>query len=454
LAIPILVSDISMLGVFSIKRSVSYKIGLAGAVEIIVGTVVGSGIYIMIGPLAVAAGPGLFLCYLIALVIAVTSSVCYAQVASVFPSTAATYQYAKMFYNDYIGFVTGWFRLIGSFCGLALMSSGFAHYISAYLAVDRKLIAVAVLTVILVVNLLGIKTTQRVVQFLVVAVIAGLAIFCGFGVFEIKPGNLTPLWGPGIGPVLKGSMSAFYAYTGLYIVAEVGDEVENPQKNIPKSIFIASVIVGLLYLFTTFVFSGGLGWDTIKEYEPNLAQAARLLINPWAAALIQISAMVAIITPMNAAYMASSRSLYSLAVDRIMPLVFSKLNRYNVPGFATVTIYIFALLMIVLDLPVLFLGTISSIVILSGMTLVAGACLVIKKKYPESFESAPFKLSDASLKALPIFTIISAVLLTVASLVEDPLMLYSFGFWFLLGSGYYYIRKNILSRRGQLRQKG
>jgi APA family basic amino acid/polyamine antiporter len=439
--------------VFTIKKSASYKIGLAGAVEIIVGTVIGSGIYIMIGPLAVATGPGLFLCYFTALIVAVTSSICYAQVASVFPATAATYRYAKMFYSDFIGFVIGWMRLVGSFCGLALMSSGFAGYLSVYLDLDSRLVAAAVLTAVLIVNLLGIRTTQRVVQFLVVAVIAGLAVFSGFGIFKVQPDNLTPLWGPGIGPVLKGSMSAFYAYTGLYIVAEVGDEVENPQKNIPKSIIIASAIVGFLYLVTTLVFTGGLGWDTIKAFEPNLAQASALLENPWAP-LIQVCAMVAIITPMNAAYMASSRSLYSLATDGIMPPVFSRLNRYNAPGFAIVTIYIFALIMIVFDLPVLFLGTISSIVILGGMTLVAGACLTIKKRYPEDFQSAPFRLSDFSLRVLPVFTIISAVLLTVVSLAEDPLMLYSFGFWLVLGIGYYYLRRISLSRKRQLKGNG
>ncbi len=124
------------------------KIGLAGAVEIIIGTVIGSGIYIMIGPLAAAAGPGLFLCYLIALVVAVAASICYAQVASVFPATAATYRYTKMFYGDFIGFAVGWFRLVGSFCGLALMSSGFADYVSVYLAVDKRITAAAVLLTI------------------------------------------------------------------------------------------------------------------------------------------------------------------------------------------------------------------------------------------------------------------------------------------------------------------
>lgn len=428
-----------------------HKIGLAGAVEIIIGTVIGSGIYIMIGPLAAAAGPGLFLCYLIALVVAVAASICYAQVASVFPATAATYRYTKMFYGDFIGFAVGWFRLVGSFCGLALMSSGFADYVSVYLAVDKRLTAAAALTVILIVNLLGIKTTQRVVQFLVIAVMGGLALFCGFGAPHVRLSNLTPLWGAGAGTILKGSMTAFYAYTGLYIVAEVGDEVQNAQKNIPRSIIISSAVVGLLYLGTTLTFAGGLGWDTIKALRPNLAQAAGLMLNPWVAGLVQLGAILAIITPMNASYMASSRSLYSLAVDGMMPRFLSRLNRYNVPGLATVTIYVPALLVVVLDLPVLFLGTVSSIVLLSSMTLVAGACLMLKRKYPEEFHRAPFRLADTVLKILPVFTVMAAVLLTIVSLVEDLLILYSFGFWTLAGWVYYYVWQRSRKRRAQLK---
>ena len=372
-----------------------YKIGLAGAVEIIIGTVIGSGIYIMIGPLAAAAGPGLFLCYLIALVVAVAASICYAQVASVFPATAATYRYTKMFYGDFIGFAVGWFRLVGSFCGLAL--------------------------------------------------------FCGFGAPYISISNLTPMWGAGAGTILKGSMTAFYAYTGLYIVAEVGDEVQNAQRNIPRSIIISSAVVGFLYLGTTLTFAGGLGWDTIKALRPNLVQAAQLMLNPWVAGLVQLGAVLAIITPMNASYMASSRSLYSLSVDGMMPRVFSRLNRYNVPGLATVTIYIPALLVVVLDLPVLFLGTVSSIVLLSSMTLVAGACLMLKKKYPEQFQRAPFRLSDTALKILPVFTALAAALLTIVSLAEDLLILYSFGFWMLTGWIYYYAWKKSCKRKAKFK---
>jgi APA family basic amino acid/polyamine antiporter len=425
----------------TIKTSTSYKVGLNGAIGIVLGTVIGSGIFIMIGPLAVETGPGLFLCYLFALVIAITSSICYAQVASVFPATAATYRYARMFYGNFVGFIIGWMRLVCSLFGLALMSGGFAQYVSEYSSIDSRLIAAAILTVFMIVNLLGIKTTQLVQQILVVAVITGLSTFCFTGMFGISIVNLSPVMGAGAGPILKGSLTAFYAYTGLYVIAEMGEEVQNPQRNIPLSIFIASIIVGFLYLFTALVFSGGLGWDLIKELQPNLVQASALMLPRWATTIVRLSAITAIMAPMNACFMISIRSFYGLACDRLMPSAFARVNRYNVPALATVVIYVLSLIIVLLDLPLLFLGTISSIMILIGMSLVAGACLKIKFMYPKEFESAPFKLSDGAMKILSVFTVVSAVILIAISLIEDPMILYSFAFWLLTGCGYYYARK-------------
>lgn len=423
-----------------------FKISLYGAVVMIVGTVIGAGIYIMIGPIAVATGPGLFLCYLFALATAITSSLCYAQVASVFPATAGTYQYVKMFYSDTMGYLIGWLRLISTFFGLALMGIGFAHYITAYWIVDKRLIAAAVISVFYITNLLGIKTTQRVQNLLVTVVVSGLVGFCIAGVSKISSTNLTPLLQAGIGPVIRGSMTAFYAYTGLYIVAEIGDEIQNPRENIPKSIIIASTVVGILYIVASLVFSGALGWAVIRTNEPNLAQASKLLFGYRLAAFIQVSAIMAIMAPMNATYITSSRFLYSLALDGIMPPIFSKLNRFGVPGNAITVNYLLALSIIFADLSILFLGTISSIVILFAMSLVAGACLKIKKRYPEEFDDAPFKLSKGMLGFLPFYTIISAALLIIISFTQDLLVLFSLMFWTILGIGYYYAKGRRLKK--------
>lgn len=425
----------------SVGEMKDYKISLFGAVIMLVGTVIGAGIYIMIGPLAVTVGPGLFLCYLIASVIAVTSSMCYAQVASVFPATAASFQYAKMFYGDFVGFLVGWLRVVNTFFGLALMGKGFAEYVSPYFKTDIRLTAVLVLTIYFIINLLGIKTTQRVQTLLVIIVVGGLAIFCGAGVFKIKIDNLTPVFAAGPGALIKGSMTAFYAYTGLYFIAEIGGEVQEPNKTIPRSICIAGGVIGFLYFITALVFSGGLGWQAIKQYQPNLAEAAGFLFRPSIAAVIQLSALTAVINPINSLYITGSRFLCVLSGDKKIPPVFSRLNRFNVPATALSLVYFISLIIVLIDLPVLYLGAIGSIVNLIAMTLVAGICFRIQNEYPCEFKNAPFKMSDSMLKLLPKFTIICALILILISFTADIFIMFSFMFWIATGSAYYFITR-------------
>jgi len=416
------------------------KLNLWGAVIMIIGTVIGAGIYIMIGPLAVETGPSLFICYLLALIIAVTSSICYAQVASLFPRTAGTYRYTQMFYTDALGFYVSWSRYVSSFAMLALMGQGFAGYFDNGLGLDDKIIAIAIVTLFYIINMLGLTTTKNVQSVLVIIVVSGLIVFFVPGLFKVEPVNLTPVFGAGIGPILYGSVTAFFAYTGMYFVAEIGEEIENPQVNIPRSIFIASLIIGILYLGTAIVFSGSLGWDTIIKYRPNLAQATNLVHSPGVAIFVRLCAIVAIIAPINAIYIFASRGLLSLANEGLMPKWLSHLNRFNSPGNALTLIYILGVTTIGLNLPLIFLGTMSSVVTLISMSLVAGGCLKIKRVYPEQYKNAPLSLSTTNLYFCAIMTIVSGVILTLYTFYEDPLIFFVLVSWTILGIIYYNIR--------------
>ncbi len=419
-----------------------YKISLVGAVIMIVGTVVGAGIYIIIGPLAVSVGPGLMISYLIALLIAAASSFCYAQVASIYPTTAATYKYARMFYPESIGFLMGWLRFMTSFYGLALMASGFTEYFDSPLGIDNRIIAGLILTIFFVVNAFGIRTTQLVQSILVTVVVTGLLVFSGGGLPEIDIANLTPMTDAGMGTIFGGALTAFFAYTGMYFVAEIGDEIHESDKNIPRAIIIASLIIGLLYISTTLVFSGALGWETIRAEQPNLAEAAQLIFPGWAYYLIQFSGVVAVIMPINSIYAASSRLLASLSEDGYLPRILVKKNKYNVPAVSLATIYVLGVIIVSLDLSILYLGAISSLVTLIGMALVAGAGLKILAKEPDKLKQAPFTLSPMVLKLLSFFTILAVICLAIFSFKEDPMVLYSLILWIIIGYCFYRIRKH------------
>jgi APA family basic amino acid/polyamine antiporter len=409
----------------------------------IVGVVVGAGIYIMIGPLAAYTGSALILCYLVALIIAVTSSLCYAQMGSIYPVTAATYRYTQMFYPNKISFIYGWLRWVKGFYMMALMATGFANYFDLNGIMQKKIIALGVLTVFYIINIFGIKTTQNVQTFLVIPIVAGLLIFSIPGLAKVNMANLFPIAGTGVGSLIKGSLSAYFAYTGMYFIAEIGEEIEEPEKNIPRSIIIASIIIGLLYIITAIVYTGGLDKQIIKEYEPNLAQASRLLFNGTIENIIKFCATVAIIAQVNVLFVGTSRYTHCLAKDNILPKALTKKNIYNVPFVALNLTYILSAAIIFFDPPILFLSNTNSAVNLIGVALVAGACLKVKTLHPENIAKAPFSLSEKAITFCATISIVAAATLLLTVLLQDLALTYDIVGWILLGYIYYYARKRL-----------
>lgn len=410
-----------------------------------VGTVTGAGIFILIGPLGVSVGPGLFLTYLIALIVAAGSAVCYGQVAATIPMTAATYRYSKIFYGDALGFAMGWLRWVSACYALSLMALGFANYLGPTIGLENRLLAFGILLIFYIVNVLGLKTTKAVQSALVAAVIAGLLAFIGFGFPLIQWSKITQTFTAGTSSLLQGSAAAFFAYTGLYFVAEIGDEVKNPQKNVPLAIFLSALVLGLLYLAVALVFSWGLNWDQIRSLEPNLSQAASLLLSPQLAAIVQFSALVAVFTPINAIFTASSRLLSALAADGFMPAVLKERNRFGAPGAALTVNFIFGSIIIVFDFSFIFLGALNSLVSLVGMALIGGAALKLKERFPQETLQAPFLLSQRTLAFWASFTIFATIILSIVTFIEDVSIFYSLLFWLFIGGANYLLRKKLKS---------
>ncbi len=405
----------------------------------IIGTVIGAGIYILIGSLAVEVGPGLFISYFIALVVAVSSSLCFAQIATIYPVTAGTYKYAKMFFSDYTGFIIGWLRLITGFYGLTLMATGFTEYVNTPFGINNKIIGIGLLFIFFIINWFGIQTTERVQRVLVSIVTLGLIIFTTLGIFKIDINNLLNPFKAGTTSLIRGSMTAFFAYSGMYFVAEIGDEIKNPHKNIPLSIIIASIIIGALYITTSLVFSGGLGWDFIKANQPNLVGASSVFFNPYLTNLIKISAIIAVVMPINSIFAGASRLAYSLSDDGYLPGFFSKLNKSQVPGITLVIMFIMSSLLLLLDMTILYIGTLTSIVTLISMALIAIAALKIKLNNPEKISEAQMELPASILYLIVFITIISALVLSIVSMFEDPMIFYALLVWVFIGSMYYFI---------------
>src|SRR5690242_20493264 len=104
-----------------------------------VGIVIGAGIYVLIGSAAREAGNALWLSFALAALLSTLTGLSYAELASMFPSASAEYEFARQAFNEFFGFVTGWVMVLANVIAAAAVSIGFGHYLRQFVAVDARI---------------------------------------------------------------------------------------------------------------------------------------------------------------------------------------------------------------------------------------------------------------------------------------------------------------------------
>lgn len=255
------------------------KIGLIGAISIIVGTVIGASIFILLGPIAGQTGPSLFIAYLVAFLPALFGSLFYAQLGSAMPTNGGSYFYSKRLLNPLVGYITTISLILGGMGAIVMLALGFAEYLQFFIpALPIKLTAVLIVLALFAINLLGLKTAEIVQIAMTVWIIIGLLIFTIPGFFYIEPQNLSPLMPNGLGSFLMGSALAVYSYVGYGIISEIGGNIKDPQKNLPKAIFFSLGIVVVLYAMVSLVAVGVIPWEQLSASGASVAEAAKLFL--------------------------------------------------------------------------------------------------------------------------------------------------------------------------------
>ena len=194
------------------------KIGLAGAVFLMVGNIIGASIFILPGTLAGIAGPAVFVAYLIAIIPAIFTSLVAAQVGSILPVSASDYVFTSTVLSPLLGFLKVWAAMLGAMVGGPLLAYGFADYFSFFMPeTDRVAIAVSAVIAITIVNLFGLRISVRSQIVMVSIFVTALMVLAIGGMFHIDIELMTPLAPLGWGAVLAAAVPAYYSYTGFTI---------------------------------------------------------------------------------------------------------------------------------------------------------------------------------------------------------------------------------------------
>jgi amino acid transporter len=313
------------------------QLGLFDAVCIMVGIVIGVGIYE--SPPRVAAnvsGPtALLLAWALGGVLAFIGALCYAELATAYPRSGGDYVYLTRAYGSWVGFLYGWAELLvirtGSIAAMAFVFSDYMTRLAPLGPRSPVVYAAMIVALLSLVNVLGVREGKWTQNALTVSKVLGLSIIALIGLLSPFDGGQRTASAASSGSFALAMIFILWTYGGWNENAYVAAEVKRPEPNIPRSLLLGTGLVTLIYLGVNWVFIYGLGFDRLRSSQAVAADLLAASFGDAGARLMVIFVAVSALGAVNGQIFTGARIGYALGRDH--PLL-SRLGRWS-PRFGT-----------------------------------------------------------------------------------------------------------------------
>lgn len=327
-------------------------IGFASATSIGLGAMLGAGIFVFPGLAGGQAGFAAIISFLIGGIIALAVAACTAELATAMPNSGGGYFFVSRTFGVFSGTVTGIAQWIGLVFACAFYLASFGEYALAMLDElniqwnsSAKIFSFVFTLLLLMVNILGTKKVGRLQNIMVVTLTIILVLMFTYGLIdylgiEEKPTAFKEIAPNGIHSIFSTTALIFTAYLGFVQIANIGAEVKNPNKNLPRSLIWSVIIAMSLYAFIMFACVTVFPQEALKKFgETATVEVARKMLGPKGAIIILLCAILAALSSANASMISASRSVYAISQDKLISKKASKINqRFGTPHVALILI--------------------------------------------------------------------------------------------------------------------
>ncbi len=322
---------------------------LWSAVAIGVGGMVGGGIYSLLGTAVGIAGNAVYISFAIAGLVALFSAYSYAKLGARYPSAGGPVEFLIQGFGD--GIISGGFNVLlwfGYVFALALYARSFGAYFMTFFHNPpwywKNIFATAIVLIFTAINFLGAKAVGRSELVIVAANVGVLLLFAITGFFFLQPDLLSPVHWPHVDKMLFAAGVVFLTYEGFGLVTNTAEDMEDPQKTLPRALYISVALVIFLYVSVSITVVGNLPVSKIVAASSYAAAAAaQAFLGPWGLHLVAFAALFATSSAINATLYGGANVSYTIAKVGQLPKVFER----KVWGKATEGLFITAGLVIV-----------------------------------------------------------------------------------------------------------
>jgi amino acid transporter/nucleotide-binding universal stress UspA family protein len=307
------------------------ELGLSEALAIGLGTMIGAGIFVLSALAARDTGPAAAFSYIIAGLIVLPSALNVSELATGMPAAGGSYHLISRALGPFAGAVVGPGNWIGLTFATGFYILGFAEYVAYFLPIPTEITVIVSGILFILLNILGAKVSGKAQNFIVLILVAVLALFIIRGVFNIDPVLHTPFVPHGWGAVLAGVGLIIVSFTGFEEVSTLAAEIKKPGKNLPLAIIGAVIGATILYGLVLYVSTGVMPYADLVNYQAPLVEVSRRFMSQIGVIAMSIAALFATASSANAAIFTSSRINYAMGRDQILPGWFNKIH----PKFKT-----------------------------------------------------------------------------------------------------------------------
>jgi APA family basic amino acid/polyamine antiporter len=334
------------------------KIGLHSATFLVVSVIIGSGVFKKIAPMAAELGSPLLVvgCWVIAGLISLAGALSTAELVSLYPNSGGEYHYFQKIYGRFFAFLYGWssFAVIKT-AAISALAYIFAQSFNSLIPLPEladnlsiKLLASALIIVLTYINYRGIKEAELFSRLLTYAMLIGIVglviwgILSPVGKVEHFQAQKTLSGWTLIKALMVASLGAFWGYEGWNNIGFIGEEIEQPKRNLPIALTLGTLIVIFSYVALNLVFVYVLPIDFFISLNdsPNKIAAVEVANALGGSAGMILVALLILMTTLNATnstILMSARILYAMARDRMFFKAAASVHpSYETPDMALV----------------------------------------------------------------------------------------------------------------------
>jgi amino acid transporter len=375
-----------------------------------IGSVVGAGIYAIIGKAGGMAGNMLWLSFVLAAVVALLTGLSYAEFVSRFPDAGGSFEYIKRSFGPKTAYILSVFMLFTGIVAAAAIGISFADYLIRLWNIPTWVGSAGIIGLMGLVNALGVSESAKFNLIATLITLAGLGLVIAFALpewgsvsyFESPPGGYTG--------ILSGSALIFFSYIGFEDLVKMAEETKKPEINMPRGVLWSGLIVLALYLMIAISAVSVLDWQKLAESDGPLAEVISTAWGKTGATILVVVALFATSKTILSNILGGSRLLYDVARDSDANWLKHFTNVFKSTGTPVVAILIIAAIAIGISLigDLKVVASISNIFIFIVFLSVNIALLYFRYSNPEA-EDPRFRVRG-TIGKFPVPTLLATLL--------------------------------------------